>query len=226
MDWLTLFYGILLTIAVEILFVFLAPESWKEPIAGLVRRTRKWWQNPPLKVSASKQLEVQDPAPPGSVRMRVGEALREAGLWRQDATPVSFEFKVATSTTEFDVRVAEMHDPTMEGNEPPTLLLTLASNSTYRDLEQTLSDLPAAETKVRQALQRGPRFVESRFQIRIGLVGSFPMAGFFRELEPIVLNCRTRDGSIEFDYSPGALVVRAELDASTRRWLKRAIVEL
>jgi hypothetical protein len=226
MDWTDLLVGGIATIVIEIVFVFLAPDSWKEPVASAVRRARKWWNDTKVELTFARQLVVQDDLTEDQVRDRVDGALRESGFWTETRKPTSYEFGIATTGVDFGARVSVIHDPMVESGEPVTLQLTLSASTSYRSLRATFQDLTSAESIARRGLQHGPRFVESRPQVRLKLLGAFPMTGFFQDVEPIILGCQTRDGAIEFDYSPGILTVRAELDSHTFTWVRNALTAL
>lgn len=218
--------GVLVAVAAAILVVVFAPERWKEPVSSAVRRLSKWIKNPKLEVTAAKRLTLVGETSQSAVRLKAADGLRDASLWKEVGNPLSFEFNLVQADTKFAVRFAELHDSSPDGLGAREWQLTYEASSSYNDLGETFSDLNAVDLRVRAALQRKLSFVEAPFSLGIRMEGHFPLAGFFRDVQPIILGGRTHDKQIQFDYAPGALTVYAPLDSKTIKWVKTALTSL
>jgi hypothetical protein len=223
-DWDSLLIGAFLGAAIDLLFFLFAPERWKEPVDRRIRLVSKWLQNPELQISVIKRLGLSLPVPLDELSRGIASTLESQHLWAQHSIPASFSFAVRPSGKETRVTLVPGFDPEAEGKFPPAVIMTLEASASYRQFRDALENIRAGDDIVRRALQEGGlMFTESLPQIAVTLESEFPLSSFFRTVQPVILKCETKDKHIDFDYSPGKLLVRAELDAQTTQWLKSAI---
>jgi hypothetical protein len=225
-DWVSFLVGLALQFSATILVYLFLPESIREPIRSAFLRARKFIRNPPMELKVGKRLGLREAEDSEEVRSAIVQALREAGLCRVDGVPRSLEFPVVHGSFKARAEISTTYDPDQEENRTPSIVVSLTADTRYRGLRATLEDLRSTEDAIRRALQMKLSFVESPPQVTIKLESEFPMSAFFKEVQPLVLTASTRDGRIDFDYTPGQLTARGSLDAEMIQWLRGAIASL
>ncbi len=225
-DLFSIGIGIIIQLFGIVMVYLFLPESIREPIRGHLLRFRKWVRDPDLDIEVSKRLELHEEMDAEELRGVVANTLRTAKLWRQDEVPRSFEFPIELPGFVARTELSVSYDESLPEGVALALVSRVRAKTTYRRLRETLENLRAAEDIVRRELQSQLAFRESRPQTKIGLQSEFPMAGFFREVEPLILHCQTKDHSIDFDYLPGSLTMHGELDARSIRWVSGALSAL